>query len=693
MDGPKLRRSSPSGAAAPACRAVSVGSRRRRRRRWSGAGAALMAAALLASAGCGPKEDAPPLFVLGIDGMDPQILSRLMEAGRMPHFEALAASGGYVPLATTMPPQSPVAWSTFITGLDPAGHGIFDFIHRDPGTLQPYLSTSRKGPGGEMELLRRGRPFWDLLVERGVPVTIFKVPANFPPESARAGTWHGLTGCSCFRAFAGMGTPDMLGTYGTFTWYTDGPYTVPDHMEEAGQVLPPGGDLEIAGGRIVSLELRDGHAAPDIHGPPSEEGERRAAFDLFVDRGRAPGEGAVEIVLNGRRVVLRPGEWSPWLRVDYGRKGLGLDRLTGIVRFHLKSVDPFVGLYMTPVNLDPADPAMPVSVPEEEAPGLEAALGPYYTQGMPGDTKALEAEVFDYGEFLDQDQLTLEERQAHLRRELERFDSGLLFFYVHSLDQVCHMLWRAADPAHPGYRTEFAPHAGAIDQHYEAMDELLGEAMASLPGGAEIVVLSDHGFAPYERSFNLNAWLLREGYLKVREGTGGGEGVSLLDETSIDWEGTVAYGLGLNALYLNQQGREERGAVAPADRESRLGEIEAGLLALRDPAGGRGVVERVYRVDGAEPGAPDLLIGYARGYRASGSAALGLIEAEILSDNTSPWSGDHCMAAHTVPGVLVSSMPLRPGVEPHLRDLPVSILEHYGIGRPEAMAGRSIWPE
>ena len=548
--------------------------------------AALLAAALLAGAGeVRGREDPPPLFVLGIDGMDPQILSRLMEAGRMPHFEALAASGGFVSLATTMPPQSPVAWSTFITGLDPAGHGIFDFIHRDPRTLQPYLSTSRKGPGGEIELLRRGRPFWDLLIERDIPVTIFKVPANFPPEAPRAGMWQRLTGCSCFRAFAGMGTPDMLGTYGTFTWYTDGPYMVPDHMEEAGQVLPPGGELHIPGGRIVGLELRDGRAAPEIHGPPSEGGERRAAFELFVDRGTAPGEGAAEIVLAGRRVVLRPGEWSPWLRVDYGREGLGLSRLTGIARFHLKSVDPFVGLYMTPVNLDPADPAMPVSVPAEEAPALEAALGPYYTQGMPDDTKALEAEVFDYGEFLAQDQLTLEERRQHLRRELEMLESGLLFFYVHSLDQVCHMLWRAADPEHPGYRAEFAPYAGAIDERYEAMDELLGEAVACLAAGAGIVVLSDHGFAPYERSFNLNTWLLREGHLRTREGTGGGEGVSILDDDSIDWEGTAAYGLGLNALYLNLRGREERGAVAPADRESRLGEIEAGAPGAEGPRG------------------------------------------------------------------------------------------------------------
>ncbi len=664
-----------------------------RRRSPSARAAALLAAGLLAaSVGCAPRKAAPPLLVLGIDGMDPEILTRLLDAGRMPHFEALAASGGFAPLATTMPPQSPVAWSTFITGLEPAGHGILDFIHRDPLTLQPYLSTSRKGRGGRMELLRRGRPFWDFLIERDIPVTIFKVPANFPPEAPRSGPWP-LAGCGCYRAFAGMGTPDMLGTYGTFTWYTDGPYTAPAHTEEAGQVLTPGGELEIAGGRIVGLELRDGRAAPEIHGPNSEGGEKRGRFELFVDRGPGGGEGAVEIDLGGRRTVLRPGEWSPWLRVDYGRKPLSLARLTGIVRFYLKSLEPHLGLYMTPVNLDPGDPAMPVSVPDGEAPRLEAALGPYYTQGMPADTKALEAEVLDYGEFLAQDGLALDERREHLRRELDRLDSGLLFFYVHSLDQVSHMLWRAADPAHPGYRDEFAPHRRAIDRRYEAMDELLGAAMAAFGERGEIVVLSDHGFAPYERSFNLNTWLMGEGYLGVREGIGVVE-ASILDD-SIAWERTVAYGLGLNALYLNLRGREERGVVEAGKGGSKLEEIGEKLLALRDPADGRPVVGRVYRVDGeaAEGPAPDLLIGYARGYRASGAAALGRLEADVLSDNLSPWSGDHCMAAHTVPGVLVSSLPLRPGAEFHLRDLPVSILDYYGVGRPERMTGRSIWPK
>ena len=286
------------------------------------------------------------------------------------------------------------------------------------------------------------------------------------------------------------------------------------------------------------------------------------------------------------------------MRVDYGRESYRLDHLNGIVRFYLKSVRPFLQLYMSPVNLDPANPAMPISVPAEEAGQLQAAMGPYYTQGMPDDTKALEAAVLDYDEFLSQDHLALEERRGHLRRELAQFDSGLLFFYVHSLDQVCHMLWRATDSSHPGYRAEFERHSLAIDRHYEAMDELLGEAMQSMAGNGEIVVLSDHGFAPYERSFNINSWLHSEGYLALSAGVDA-VGASVLSQRSIRWENTKAYGLGLNALYLNLRGREDSGAVEMADRQAMTAEITNKLLAVTDPGNGRRVVEKVYYVDGA----------------------------------------------------------------------------------------------
>ncbi|MDH5306506.1 MAG: alkaline phosphatase family protein, partial [Myxococcales bacterium] len=82
------------------------------------------------------------VFVVGVDGMDPVILDRMMAAGEMPNFSALRAEGTYQTLGTSVPPQSPVAWSNFVTGMNPGGHGIFDFIHRDPATYKPISSAT-----------------------------------------------------------------------------------------------------------------------------------------------------------------------------------------------------------------------------------------------------------------------------------------------------------------------------------------------------------------------------------------------------------------------------------------------------------------------------------------------------------------------------------------------------------------------
>ncbi|MEE2874134.1 MAG: alkaline phosphatase family protein [Candidatus Latescibacterota bacterium] len=635
---------------------------------------------------CG-GDKAPKLLVLGVDGMDPQLLQRLMTEDKMPNFARLAAEGGFTALATSVPPQSPVAWSTFITGLDPDGHGIYDFVHRLPEEITPYLSTSREVEEGEMELLREGTPFWLHLSLAGIASRVFKVPANFPPRGGESELLH--LDFPEHVAYAGMGTPDILGTYGTFSFYTDGPYAVPSHLENGGAELSEGGELEIPGGRVVSIRLPDGMATLPVVGPFVDDRQYQAEFTLLLDRESR----AVEIDLNGQRQVLREEEWSDWFRVDYGRLPYGVGRLTGICLFYLKSAGPQIELYMSPVNIDPENPVMPVASPEEAAIQLSQEFGPYYTQGMPDDTKALEAEVFDYADFLSQDSLALAERRQHLRFVLEDFDEGFAFFYVHSLDQLCHMLWRAVDREHPGYRPEFAGYGTAIETQYAAMDDLLGQARELLGDDGDIIVMSDHGFAPYARAFNLNGWLRQAGYLTAREGRPVDQ-IQILEPGHVDWKKTRAYALGLNSLYLNQWGREGNGIVEEMDRETVLDELERDLLAVRDPQNGRQIIKKVYRTAPTPEmadRAPDLIIGYARGYRSSGISAVGQLAAEVVEDNLSAWSGDHCMAADEVPGILLSNRPLDAGTQHHLRDLPVSVLRYYGVDIPPEMEGHSIW--
>ena len=143
---------------------------------------------------------------------------------------------------------------------------------------------------------------------------------------------------------------------------------------------------------------------------------------------------------------------------------------------------------------------------------------------MPEDTKALSAGVLDVTEFLDQSALVLDERQAMLRRALTEFRDGdgarFLFFYFSSVDQRHHMLYRYTDAEHPHHAAD-APLevVEAMHRTYREIDEIVGWIGAELGPDTALVVMSDHGFAPFRHQMHLNAWLERNGYLHLLDPT------------------------------------------------------------------------------------------------------------------------------------------------------------------------------
>ena len=300
----------------------------------------------------------PRIVVLGIDGMDPDLLRETIELfpDRMRNFARLVEENGLHSLATSTPPQSPVAWSNFITGLDPGGHGVFDFIHRDPVTRAAIPSTVQvaeakslglpgewKIPlGGDSPTNRSGESFWGTLARHGVPADIWRMPANFPVEPA-----EGLS-------FSGMLTPALDSAYGMYTVFSSDPPANPRN----------------SAGSYVQVSEFDGVIHTSIVGPPNvfREGELplRAPITIYLDRDN--GAAAVDTELGV--VVLRPGEWSDFLHVQFDplpRLGMlltaNITRVTGIVRFYLRSLGPTFELYASPVNIDPVKPATPAHAP------------------------------------------------------------------------------------------------------------------------------------------------------------------------------------------------------------------------------------------------------------------------------------------------------------------------------------------
>lgn len=614
------------------------------------------------------------VIVLGIDGMDPQLLSSLMAEGRLPAFSRLAAMGGFRSLESTIPPQSPVAWATFITGLDPGGHGIFDFLRHDHRTFAIADSgTYRREPyrlfgvplfGGGFENLRKGKAFWEILEEAGVEASVIGIPSNFPPVGRRS------------RTLSGLGTPDLRGTNGSFTLFTS--------------ELPPGAE-GVSGGIIEHVEVRGGEVQAVLVGPPNELwGGAPAKLPLRIALDTRLPRAILDI--SGAHLELAQGETSPWVRVAFPLfPGL---RIRGILRFHLQEVRPVFRLLVSPIAIDPADPAMPITTPPGLAQELSAAIGPFTTQSMDSDTKALQWGLIDDEEFLARARAALAESGRMLEHELERFRgrNGLLFFYLGVVDQCSHVFWRTLDPDHPAWRPDFPPQVrDAIPAIYEETDRLLARTFREVDEKTVLIVLSDHGFAPFRRAIHLNNWLEEQGYLtRYAASTQGGQGLA----AEVDWSRTRAYAVGFNGIYLNRFGREPSGTVTQDQASSLLAQISEKLRSWRDPKGGHPVVAHtalpgdVYSGN-ALAGAPDLIVGYARGYRASWETPLGGFGAAAIDDNNSPWSGDHLIDAAEVPGILLANRPIAAG-QPRLIDLSATLLHLFGIPLPQQMQGKPL---
>ena len=621
------------------------------------------------------------LIILGIDGLDPDLLTQFMAEGKMPNFARLAEQGSFRRLTTSIPPQSPVAWSNLITGMNAGGHGIFDFIHRDPKTFQLYFSTSRvEGPkhsfhlgswviplgSGSAEQLRRGKAFWEILDEQSVPNYVYRIPANFPPIAAKG------------KTLSGMGTPDLRGTYGTFTFYTDDPTAAVGAVE---------------GGEVVQVEVKNNRVAANLIGPDNtfrkNSPPATEPFAVDVD----PLEPVARIGLQDQQFVLKEGEWSGWVPVEFQLMPI-IGNVKGICRFYLKQTHPRFQLYVSPINIDPENPALPISTPPSYSSDLAKRIGEFHTQGIAEDTKALTAGVLDDREFLEQSHTVLAEHRRAFDVEFPKFHDGLFFFYFSSLDLNAHMMWRLTDPQSPAYDAALAAQYGSsLEEFYQQIDQVLGEVMPTVDDNTTLLVLSDHGFAPYRRSFNLNTWLLNNGYIARKEGASGDASEPFSD---VDWSRTRAYGLGLNGLYLNVRGREREGTVeSGAQADALLREIRQKLLEVRDPKDGSQVITRIDFASEAYQGpyarsGPDALVGYNRGYRAGWKTILGAFPVDVLEDNTNAWSGDHCIDFTKVPGVLLSNRKIEAHA-PALTDIAPTILAEFGIAKTKDMMGQSVF--
>ncbi|MGH9664009.1 MAG: alkaline phosphatase family protein, partial [Bryobacteraceae bacterium] len=449
---------------------------------------------------------------------------------------------------------------------------------------------------------RKSEPFWKILGQHAIGCTILRVPITFPPDQFNG------------RLLSAMSTPDLRGTQGSFSWFTTNAES-----------------FACTGGSRYPLKPVGGHLEGSLEGPENSfvegAGPMRIPFRILNPGG--PGRASLEI--QGESFALLRGEYTPWVKLRFhGGPGVSVN---GIARFLFTAAQRDFSLYVTPLQIDPESPALPISHPRYYAIYLAKLLGSFATLGMAEDTWALNEGAIDEEAFLRQTGLIAKEREAMFFSALDRTNRGVVACVFDTSDRVQHMFFRYLDPDSRSARPD--GHHDVIERLYRDMDRLVGDTLKYVDRDTALFVLSDHGFCAFHRGVNLNSWLHQNGYLTLKEGAvEGGEYFE-----GVDWSRTRAYTLGLGGLYLNVRGREAGGIISQEEAATLKRELIEKLSNLKDDETGEVSIQNVYAADAVYKGpylgaAPDLIVGYAAGYRTSWDAAIGKVTPLVFEDNT-----------------------------------------------------------
>lgn len=647
------------------------------------AGAAVCAGLFSIKAGAvrGPGR----VVMLGFDGMEPKIVREMLERGELPNLDRLRQSGAFAELATTAPPQSPVAWNSFATCVNPGGHNIFDFIRRNPaGAAGPLplvgtgkLEPAALGPDGAVTApahgvtYRKGTPFWAAADGQGLSSRILNVPFIFPSDPLK----HGSMLC-------GLGVPDLRGT--TSTYFSLSDRFSPEELSE-----------KLAGGRRLPLQF-DGSdsAVVELTGPrdarvPFGRPGAYAPVELRISVDRQAGRGRVES--GGKQVELARGEWSDWLELHF--KVSDKYAVEGITRFYPMALGTGEGvrLYAACAQFHPRAPYAPFTHPDDYAASLAERFGLYKTVGWSYDTNALRQNDLDEDAFLKDVEQTMAWHERLTLDELDRGGADLFISAWTATDRVGHMFWRFRDGKHP-LHDPGAPERWrtALEMTYRKADAITGRVMERLRGDDTLFVLSDHGFGTWRTGFHLNTWLRDNGYLAVADPRAAAGGFL----QGVDWANTRAYSVGLSSLYLNLKGRETVGVVSPDGADALIAELREKLAGVKDPATGAPVFAALHprgvNRGGAMDQAPDIVLGYAAAYQSAKDCALGAVGEALFEPNADKWGGEHAATdAALCPGMLFSNRKLEKDA-PHIQDLGVTALKLLGADIPSGYEGTPV---
>ncbi|HXI12938.1 MAG TPA: alkaline phosphatase family protein [Thermoanaerobaculia bacterium] len=687
----------------------------------------------------------PRVIVLGFDGVDARYTERWMNEGKLPNLAKLRASGTYRPLRPTVPPQTPVSWSTFSTGIDPGRTGIFDFLRRDPKTYLPEFAAFDETVepfffGGRNKLIAAAAGFaltllivvaalWWTRTGRAVLFGAASVLAVGAAFGAYRWTEKNLplTRPGVVNRREGIPMWEVAGRAGLKSQVVHVPVTFPAKDYSGGHMLAGLGVPDISarvgkpfyftseldfhkGGanefsiEVVQLEDNRGVIETKVVGPPNKLFKDPPFISQPMTITVREDRKSIAIALGGKSFALQPGQWSDWAEFTFAFNSV--IKLKGVSRFYLLQSQPEVKLYLSPINFDPRalPPGFDISAPSGWAPELAEKLGLYKTMGWAIDTWAI-SEGFANEQMFWDDMTWTVAQYRKMFRDFLKTDDALFIQCFEFPDRVGHVLWRLVDPEHPAYDAALAAKWGdGLLRSYQLMDDIVGEAMAAATSRkAALIVMSDHGFSTWRKSVNYNTWLVQNGYLALKSGVEAKpRTVEILFDQgqfweNVDWSRSRAYALGLGDLYINLAGREAQGTVRPGQEyESLKLELKERLEAMVDPETNQRPVSRVFLREHIykkfDPNViPDLIITNSEGYRVSWQTSLGGIQKELFETNKRTWSGDHCsLDPEIVKGIFFYNRKMTSDRAPYIADIYPTVLDLLGLKAPYELDGEIL---
>ncbi len=598
------------------------------------------------------------VLIIGIDGMDPKVTKELIKEGKLPNFKKLSESGSFLNLNTSYPPVSPVAWTSIATGVNPGKHNIFDFIIRDPNTLILELSIFKAIntlSGTKYESNVKGTPFWKVTSNNNIPTTIIKWPLTFPAEKVNG------------KMLSGLGVPDIKGFLSGYTYYT---------TDKSEKISKPSNN-------IVYVDNKNKEIETLISGPKVWKGGN--IVDISAPLKIIKSKDSVALYINTKKYNIKLDEWSDWIEVKFDT-GL-IKKTNGIFKVYLKSTDPFE-MYATAVQVDPNNPVLDISYPLKYSSELVKDIGHYYTLGMPEETDGYGDNKITESAFLNQVNDIESEREKMFWTEFKEFkkkNKAIYALVFDSSDKLQHMFWHEKV-----LENEKLPINDVLIEYYIEKDKFIGKVLEEIDEDTVLLILSDHGFTSFEKTVNINTWLVENGFMALTKDLKDVKGNGLFQD--VKWDNTKAYSLGFSSIYINLKGREKKGIIE--NKEEVIEEIILKLEQLKDDETGKKPVYKIYKKEDIYSGkylneAPDLIIGFNPGYRMGWETAIGGFSDKVIMDNKEKWKGDHIVDPKFVPGVLFSNVKLNHTSASQL-DIAPTIYDILNLQIPEEIDGKSL---